>query len=36
MEKLKLGVGPIKRTFLPMAAAVAQKNGFKPVIRQIK
>ena len=36
MKKLKLGVVPIKRTFLPMAAAVAQKNAFMPVIRQIK
>lgn len=36
MEKLRLGVVPIKRTFLPMEAAVAQKNAFMPVIREIK
>ena len=36
MKKLKLGVVPIKRTFLPMEAAKAQKDEFMPVIRSIK
>lgn len=36
MKKLKLGVVPIKRSFLPMEAAKAQKDEFMPVIRSIK
>lgn len=36
MNKLKLGVVPIKRSFLPMEAAKAQKEAFMPVIRSIK
>lgn len=36
MNKLKLGVVPVKRSFLPMEAAKAQKDAFMPVVRGIK
>lgn len=36
MKKIKLGVAPIKRSFLPMSAAKEQKDEFMLVIRSIK
>ena len=36
MDKLRLGIVPIKRSFLSMEAAQKQKNAFMPIVRSIK
>ncbi len=36
MKKLKLAVAPVKRSFLPMDVAKAQKDEFMPIIQSIK